>query len=973
MHRLDLAVWSCELDDEEFVAALAALGVIAASRGVTEPALPSDPLVRWDEAPTAALFSSSLSTRFVALDAATGGLLDWRAPPRRMGRIGDLSRWPPARVLVTAWRDYLGQMATRRLLGQAGGPRLAVHADGRPSGRTLSFAQALTSPGAAVASVFVADMFAADGRTEWRWPFTVAALVDDPLASELAVAQARLPAGQPYRFATVQRADAQVDVLVIGAPVGQALARLLTSSMRLRCCLVIVCGFGQDSPAEAEPLLRSLVSRVRAEGVALVEAVSGVTEFVGCLGEFAAGLAVNQPMDVALYAAFRGKVLPLVNRDLLALGSHELSLDVLSHRLRRLPPETMLGMTERSAQRLGLASADFTPRARGGGLAGGRLETLPGVAVRSLAEAIVADRSPRGHAEAALDATTLADIGAELRTAEAQLPSARYVQQRSFRRVGDRFVAERRGYVVGEPVLLRVLIGPRKAGVSAAPAAFPEDKLEGDRATHRLQLVLHEPQQFAAPLLEEVLLPRHGDSSEAKFVFTPCTRGDFAARLTVLHRGRVLQTVVLSTRVVEGPESLAGLRGGILLEEEGRVRQDWSDLGTRRRFDMALVFNHTAAEQPRLTGVAGQRAWATDLSSIEEPVRGINDLISTVASKVADHEEGLDQGDNPELLIQLARIGADVYSKLYLDQLQQLTAGGLDVGSDAVTHIQVVSTRSDALVPIEFFYDLPPPDADAQVCPQHLQALREGRCPGNCAGAGAPARHVCPMGFWGLKKVIERHFYSAVLGKPDGAELVIQAEPTAQRSRLDVRTGALLGHSREVSGEEVHALVETMKAALGGVVGVAEDWEEWKQRVAGGPGLLLAFPHNEGRKQDVRLEIGGSFLSTLRLPAEYVRAPGAPAPLVFLLGCDTSSTAEDYASHVRYFRQAGAAAVVSTIATVFGRHAVIVGEKIVARLLAAGSEQRLGEIIRDAKREAMRESVPMALCVVAFGDADWRL
>jgi len=36
-------------------------------------------------------------------------------------------------------------------------------------------------------------------------------------------------------------------------------------------------------------------------------------------------------------------------------------------------------------------------------------------------------------------------------------------------------------------------------------------------------------------------------------------------------------------------------------------------------------------------------------------------------------------------------------------------------------------------------------------------------------------------------------------------------------------------------------------------------------------------------------------------------------------------------------------------------------------------EQRLGEIIRDAKREAMRESVPMALCVVAFGDADWRL
>jgi hypothetical protein len=29
--------------------------------------------------------------------------------------------------------------------------------------------------------------------------------------------------------------------------------------------------------------------------------------------------------------------------------------------------------------------------------------------------------------------------------------------------------------------------------------------------------------------------------------------------------------------------------------------------------------------------------------------------------------------------------------------------------------------------------------------------------------------------------------------------------------------------------------------------------------------------------------------------------------------------------------------------------------------------------MRDAKRAAVRDSLPMALCVVAFGDADWRL
>ena len=52
-----------------------------------------------------------------------------------------------------------------------------------------------------------------------------------------------------------------------------------------------------------------------------------------------------------------------------------------------------------------------------------------------------------------------------------------------------------------------------------------------------------------------------------------------------------------------------------------------------------------------------------------------------------------------------------------------------------------------------------------------------------------------------------------------------------------------------------------------------------------------------------------------------------------------------------------------------------VGEAIVARLIqtAEPDKIRIGEAIRDAKRAALLDSVPMALCVVAFGDADWRL
>ena len=74
---------------------------------------------------------------------------------------------------------------------------------------------------------------------------------------------------------------------------------------------------------------------------------------------------------------------------------------------------------------------------------------------------------------------------------------------------------------------------------------------------------------------------------------------------------------------------------------------------------------------------------------------------------------------------------------------------------------------------------------------------------------------------------------------------------------------------------------------------------------------------------------------------------------------------------------AGAAIVVSTVATVFGKHAVTVGAAMVKRMIdrADGDpdSDQFGEILRDAKRQALLDSLPMALCVVAYGDADWTI
>lgn len=531
-------------------------------------------------------------------------------------------------------------------------------------------------------------------------------------------------------------------------------------------------------------------------------------------------------------------------------------------------------------------------------------------------------------------------------------------------------------YVVGRPVEVAVDIDARRLDSTAASVPFPEDRLPAAEQ-HELQVMLHEPRQFHRPMLATIVLPRTGRSTRALFRFTPRVAGNFEARLSVLHRGRVLQTLLLRTQVLTETAMAPANGPGITLDEETRVRHDWSDLASRRAFDLAVVFNHTATDEPLATAVYGPHAWATSLEGIAAPLQEINRLISNVALSVADYGDGLDQGENPALLVRLAQWGAELYSLLYRDQLQPLSSDGFDVGAESVTCIQLVSTRGDAVVPLEFMYDYNVPDPGAPVCPQHRQALEQGCCPDGCARRSAPRGYVCPMGFWGLKKVIERHLYDARRQPPPGVPLLVQAEAVQGRNRLDLTAGALVGYSREVKPSQVKSLLARLKRQYGRAVPVARDWEDWSEQVQSAhPALLIAFPHNEGQKIHVLLEIGGAKLYTSGLESRYVRGPDGAPPLVFLLGCDVAGAAQDFAGHIRYFRQAGAAVVVSTIATVFGAHAVRVGEAIVSGLLAPPAQdgpRLIGELIRDAKRAALLQSLPMALCVVAFGDADWQL
>lgn len=997
MNREHLASWSLELTDDEFPEALAALGALAA----LPPAKLSSAFGAdgWQPDLLAALLDDVVSP--------DGGVVHWALPPTSPHGTAPRLRITPAGaarpvaepapeadVLVKVWREFLAGLQRRddawriRL-------RLAVRMKSGAAAGSMALASLLARAQVGAAGIYIDEAFASDGRTDWRWPFTLATLPDDPLTAPLAALQQQFPPVWPFRFISADRDHPRVEVLVIGAAAQNALTRVLESRLRLRCCLVIVAGLGSDSPRTAEPLLRALVAKLEAEGVAVLEAGTSPQDFAERLNQFAYELTHNKTLDVALTEAFRPGLLLLLNRDLLAVSHLDTSVGNMARRLRELPPDTEVTLSERAFENLGLPRESMRPAEPRMRSRSAPPQPSGAAAPADLADAIDSSRAQYRFDSESMEASAVSELNRSIRDEEsvvAQRAVPRFIHQRSLRKQAGEFVEETSGYVVGQPIMLFVHIGPKREGAIASKTAFPEEKLPKNRASHRLQVMFHEPRQFDQPLLGEMLLPRKGDSSAAKFVFTPKVAGPFEGRISVVHRGRVLQTVMLRTQVAAQPEDKAhsGAHNGtpgISLDDETQVRHDWSDLGRRRQFDLAIVTNHTGTGASTLTGLAGEKAWATDLEGIKQPLLDINAELSKVAYSTDDYGDGLDQGENPALLVELARIGADLYSQLYVDQFGRLATEGFDIGRDSVTHIQIVSARADAVLPLEFLYDFEPPDPGAKVCPQHREALEKGRCPARCARTDAPRDHVCPMGFWGLKKVIERHIFDPQAAAADratgadGAEVVLHAvEALDGRDRLDLSAGALVAHSAEVPPDAVTTLISTLGTRLGRPVAVVKDWEDWLNTVRDKrPAMLVAFPHNEGRKRNIQLEIGGKKLFTLRLPTDYVRPADGPPPLVFLLGCDVAGTAEEFSDHIRNFRQAGAAVVVSTIATVFGTHAVRVGEAIVNGLLKIETpgepkaDTRIGEVIRDARRAALLDSVPMALCVVAFGDADWRI
>ncbi|MCU1690650.1 MAG: hypothetical protein JWN20_2578 [Jatrophihabitantaceae bacterium] len=294
---------------------------------------------------------------------------------------------------------------------------------------------------------------------------------------------------------------------------------------------------------------------------------------------------------------------------------------------------------------------------------------------------------------------------------------------------------------------------------------------------------------------------------------------------------------------------------------------------------------------------------------------------------------------------------------------------------------------SDDIVPFEIVYDFGFPTATARLCPEWQKALSSGKC--TCTPVDGQVKTICPLGFWGLRLVIERQVADS--SATEGASAT--GLPSLGRNTLRPMDRVLFAASQKVDfapgdpkASAIAATVAVLTERLGkSNVAYVRTWPTWRTTIERRqPGLILALPHTDRDSNDLpRLEIGrGRLLPVGALDPSYVLGPDpTPAevgPVVFLLGCNTANEALPWYTAAAAFRRRGAAVVVGTLSEALGRQTAPMTRLLADLLWGAPGTTRitaetLGDIMLLIRRRLVAEGMTLGMSLVAFGHAGWML
>lgn len=763
------------------------------------------------------------------------------------------------------------------------------------------------------------------GVPAWDWPLDIG-LLDDPASAALREAIEAQYWHRFVRFVDAVRAPSQVDVLLLPGALAESLA--LTLRLRLPEVHTVLCLGG------------AATSRSPIESLAALRAETGAA--------IAGALLV--PLEIA--KSWLDAVLFQL--------AHDLALDEALFRSQRAhlpePAPLLFGRT------------GAFERARGS-VIDRKLAGVLGVAPHDDPH----DWLKEG--EAATDVALRAPEAKRIRRAAAE---ARYLQARMNHVPprGEPTVAE-----AIEPGLvhrLDVRIGAPHEDWAGAGTAFPSAGLPDDDEGHELTVVLIERQLFKEPQVGSLWLPATGDSTTCSFYFVPPDGlTTFDARVTVLYRNRIFQT--LRIRADEGRYRSTSLL--LSLEPEAVARTSFDGLSGTRGFDTALFFNDSAGEPGIAAFADGSTAYVT-LHNVDGFVKGLRAELEKMTRTPGDYAT-TDSEATRLLLVTLARLGSQLLAGLR--ELPRMRAA-LPSPGDPPRRLQVYSIHPDQLVPVELAYDKKLPGRAAKLCPRWNADRSRRSCDDSCSNT---EEHVCPLGFWGLRHVIERGLYDetqALAIQQRNAEAAFRSETTDGHRSTAAIKDVLLGFADKAQNfdatefKSALGAMTTELSARGVNLATAGSWPEWLDGVkTRQPQLLLLLPHTEVDAGTPTLQIGTDTLDAPKISDGYVSAPPVtpplPGPIVLLLGCRTAQDDIPFSSFIAEFRRAKASVVLGTIGTVRGRHMAPVARRAVELLVrpSLAATTSIGELVIELRRTLLANDLPVGMTFVAFGDVDWQL
>lgn len=492
-------------------------------------------------------------------------------------------------------------------------------------------------------------------------------------------------------------------------------------------------------------------------------------------------------------------------------------------------------------------------------------------------------------------------------------------------------------------------------GTISSGAGFAEDAVQQDpgRFTELTVTLGHLDDAESKP----IYLPNdHATSSKpCEFDLTVgIDESIVCATIAVSQQNRVLQQFALLGNAVTASRRYSG---------SGKIRLNTQVLARSPDHDNPPSHVDVSIVRPR--GNAPHVLLQDGEASVVSPwAEGLQRTVEIVAGRLYDAAYAAATGDGQtawhDLLRLLAAQGTQVHS-----WLRDNGYGALDTAES----IQLLDADPTQPLPIEIVYDRGGVTSEAVPCAEWSNALATGSC-ANCPVPKGAFRspHICPMGFWGLKKVIERQTGTGVQTPP---------------GRLEPLTSVMFAASGNVLAGDYNTTRNVLKKAKFPKLTVATKWEKWTGQIKRAkPTLIVMLPHQDydATLEMDYLEIGqNSQLRSGELTDEFIRAPDGPFPVVLLLGCRTATASVSYQNFVSAFRSNGAPIVVGTLATVLGRDAAPIAQQFVNQLIGLRAKDtepqriRFGETMRAVRRRMVGAQNVAALGLIAFGDSDWEV